>query len=112
MRIKEKYKKVIFLFQKKGIKEVICIVFCWLVNIIQKYYIILAEKYVIYKIKNFSGKNPEETFDFIYKGFYKAFQPMQIKEEFVYLLKIFRDLNPQIILEIGTARGGTLFSFC
>lgn len=37
---------------------------------------------------------------------------MQIKEEFVELLKIFQKLNPQYIMEIGTANGGTLFSFC
>jgi predicted O-methyltransferase YrrM len=37
---------------------------------------------------------------------------MQVKEEFVELLKIFKELNPKYILEIGTANGGTLFCFC
>ena len=37
---------------------------------------------------------------------------MQIKEEFVQLLKIFKENNPKYILEIGTAKGGSLFCFC
>jgi predicted O-methyltransferase YrrM len=36
---------------------------------------------------------------------------MQIKEEFIELLKIFQELNPKYILEIGTANGGTLFCY-
>jgi predicted O-methyltransferase YrrM len=37
---------------------------------------------------------------------------MQIKEEFIELLKIFKEKKPKYILEIGTANGGTLFNFC
>jgi predicted O-methyltransferase YrrM len=37
---------------------------------------------------------------------------MQIKEEFLELLKIFQKQNPKYILEIGTANGGSLFCFC
>lgn len=37
---------------------------------------------------------------------------MQIKQEFIELLKIFQELNPKYIMEIGTAYGGTLFCFC
>jgi len=37
---------------------------------------------------------------------------MQIKDEFIELLKIFKELNPKYILEIGTAKGGALFCFC
>lgn len=37
---------------------------------------------------------------------------MQIKEEFLELLKIFKQKDPKYILEIGRARGGNLFCFC
>jgi predicted O-methyltransferase YrrM len=37
---------------------------------------------------------------------------MQNKDEFIELLKIFKELNPKYILEIGTANGGSLFCFC
>lgn len=37
------------------------------------------------------------------------FQPIQIKEELASLVRDVRELNPANLLEIGTARGGTLF---
>jgi predicted O-methyltransferase YrrM len=37
--------------------------------------------------------------------------PLQVKQELVELLRFVKRLKPRIILEIGTARGGTLFSF-
>jgi predicted O-methyltransferase YrrM len=67
---------------------------------------------VIKLLKSFSSNSPEEVFDFSWNFYNGLIRPMQIKEEFVELLKIFRELNPKYILEIGTANGGTLFCFC
>jgi len=38
-------------------------------------------------------------------------RPFQIREEILELLRILKSLKPRTILEIGTARGGTLFLF-
>jgi predicted O-methyltransferase YrrM len=67
---------------------------------------------VIKLLKSFSSDRPEEIFDFSWNFYNGLIRPMQIKEEFVELLKIFQELNPKYILEIGTAHGGTLFCFC
>jgi len=67
---------------------------------------------VIKRLKSFSSDNPEEIFDFSWNFYSGLIRPWQIKEEFVELLKIFKELNPKYILEIGTANGGSLFCFC
>ncbi len=67
---------------------------------------------VIQILKSFSSNNPEEIFDFGWDFYSGLIRPMQIKEEFIEFLKIFQELNPKYILEIGTANGGTLFCFC
>jgi cephalosporin hydroxylase len=67
---------------------------------------------VIKMLKSFSSNNIEEVFNFSWNFYNGIIRPIQIKEEFIELLKIFKDLNPKYILEIGTANGGTLFCFC
>ncbi len=42
-------------------------------------------------------------------GFFKSIEPRQNSVEIEELYKIICDLSPSIILEIGTARGGTLY---
>ncbi|MFH1657312.1 MAG: class I SAM-dependent methyltransferase [bacterium] len=64
------------------------------------------------KLKKFESDDPKTVFDFIFKNFFLAFAPMQKRKEFVELLKIFKEKKPKTILEIGTAKGGTLFCFC
>jgi predicted O-methyltransferase YrrM len=67
---------------------------------------------VIKILKSFSSDNIEEVFNFSWNFYGGLIRPIQIKEEFVELLKIFKDLNSKYILEIGTADGGSLFCFC
>jgi len=67
---------------------------------------------VIKMLKSFSSNNIEEVFNFSWNFYNGLIRPIQIKEEFIELLKIFKELNPKYILEIGTANGGTLFCFC
>jgi len=66
----------------------------------------------ISKLQKFESDNLEQIFDFAWNFKNGAIRPMQIKEEFLELLKIFKEHNPKYILEIGTANGGTLFSYC
>jgi len=66
----------------------------------------------ISKLQKIESNNPEQIFDFVWNFKNGAIRPMQIKEEFLELLKIFKEHNPKYILEIGTANGETLFSYC
>lgn len=43
---------------------------------------------------------------------HSAMRPLQIKSEIVALAGILRQQQPQSVLEIGTANGGTFFVFC
>lgn len=67
---------------------------------------------LINKLNSFNSSNPDEIFDFSWNFYGGLIRPYQIKEEFIELLRVFKDLNPKYFMEIGTARGGTLFCFC
>ncbi|MFA4990861.1 MAG: hypothetical protein WC579_03085, partial [Candidatus Paceibacterota bacterium] len=75
-------------------------------------YFLLLKDRIINKVNNFQTNNIDEVWNFINNQLYGLIKPMQIKEEFTELLKIYVEKQPKIILEIGTANGGTLFSFC
>lgn len=49
-----------------------------------------------------------------YRGYgpYRSIRPMQIRSEHRALLDLVRDHDPTTLLEIGTARGGTLYGWC
>jgi len=66
------------------------------------------------KIKNLKTKNLDELVDFVFNDCRGYLKPMQIRSEIVAFLRFsVRQLadKPKIIMEIGTARGGTLFLF-
>lgn len=50
-------------------------------------------------------------FAFSFQYFIFSIKPRQVKCEITKLLEIVKDLKPKLILEIGTAGGGTLFLF-
>lgn len=50
----------------------------------------------------------EELVDLTFKTSHAFFRPFQIEEELAELVRNVRQLRPQTVLEIGTARGGTL----
>ena len=66
---------------------------------------------ILNKLKAFSSNDPREAFRFISHDIGGIFSPMQIEEEFLNLLRVFKETDPKIIMEIGTANGGTLFCF-
>jgi predicted O-methyltransferase YrrM len=73
---------------------------------------ILSTNFSKKALRNFSSLDPEEILSFCSQFCLGAIKPMQIREEFVGLLKLFKELNPKYVLEIGTAYGGSLFCFC
>jgi predicted O-methyltransferase YrrM len=105
-------KKSIKIIKEKGWKEFSLRVFNFFKIRTSKIYLFLNRSKIINQLKNFHSENPEEIFNFISNFQGGAFQPAQIKEEFLELLKIFQKQNPKYILEIGTANGGSLFCFC
>lgn len=52
----------------------------------------------------------EAALDFVLAG--NVNRPIQIKEEIRGLLRVLRAIDPKVLIEIGTAEGGTLFLFC
>lgn len=64
------------------------------------------------KIKSVTRDNGlEDVVDFAFNGGFQILRPFQIKSEILNLLKELEKNRPNNIVEIGTARGGTLFLF-
>jgi hypothetical protein len=74
--------------------------------------IVFNQSKIISRLKNFNSNDPEKILNFSFNFYSEFIKPIQIKEEFLELLKIFQKQNPKYILEIGTANGGSLFCFC
>jgi predicted O-methyltransferase YrrM len=113
-------KKSIFLLKNYGVRELAYRIIHYLPNRFSQNLKSLslnikAKKnleQIIYSIRQFNSDDPDNIFDFS-RNFYEGIiRPIQFKSEFVELLKIFKMLNPKYILEIGIAKGGTLFCFC
>jgi predicted O-methyltransferase YrrM len=67
---------------------------------------------IIGEIEKFHAKNGEDVWNFTQSSMFGfLIRPMQVKSEFLGLLNILQEKKPEIILEIGTANGGTLFGF-
>ncbi|MCS7123204.1 MAG: class I SAM-dependent methyltransferase [Candidatus Aenigmarchaeota archaeon] len=94
------------------IKDLASFVYFSLIHIKHKIVFKKGIKKVIEIVRNFESNNVEEVFDFSYNFLNGLIRPMQLKEEFVGLLKIFKRHKPRNIIEIGTANGGSLFCFC
>ena len=58
------------------------------------------------------GSSPNSWVDFAMNAGSGFLQPMQDRHEVISLIKKLLEMQPKTILEIGTARGGTLFLFC
>jgi len=65
--------------------------------------------YYVDKIKSFRSVNEKELIDFAFNSRAGILKPAQIKSEIYSLMKILAERKPKKILEIGTAKGGTLF---
>ncbi len=80
-------------------------------KVVNRAIFLCKRKFIVEKIKNFVSSSDGSYFDFITNNFSGIFAPMQIRDEFLYLLNIFNEKKPKVVMEIGTANGGTLFCF-
>jgi len=62
-------------------------------------------------LREFSSEDPKDAFDFITKSYFGTLAPIQIPQEFLSLLEIVKKKKPNVVMEIGTAKGGALFCF-
>lgn len=69
-------------------------------------------KYLKIKLKKFQKNYTlESLIDFVFLTNEGIIKPFQVRSEILRFLKLIRKNRPKYILEIGTARGGTLFLF-
>jgi len=81
-----------------------------LYNVLYEKYITSSLKHTIACIQKENGNfNAESGVSFLFSKDAKHIKPMQYPEELVELAKVIYTKKPKTILEIGTARGGTLF---
>lgn len=64
------------------------------------------------KIKKFHSKDPESVLRYSFDVLGLLLRPIQIPEEFIKLLQKIPEIQPKVVMEIGTATGGSLLSFC
>ncbi|MBA7660164.1 hypothetical protein ES703_68163 [subsurface metagenome] len=99
-------------FQKQGFSTFIKEVSRYVLWRFFGYFLILL---VIRKFKSSIDKTVEldkiVDFSFSFTHFGVSISPAQLKEEIYKLLKTINLIKPKIVLEIGTASGGTLFLF-
>lgn len=83
------------------------------VNHVWRKLMLLVLTYAIGKIKMFNTKHYslDTRVDFSLNSLAWLLKPFQVRDEILELLKILNEIKPEVILEIGTANGGTLFLF-
>ena len=71
--------------------------------------------YAVLKIKILNTKDYNLDLDtllnFSFNDLARFIEPSQVRDEILELLEILDDIKPKVVLEIGTANGGTLFLF-
>ena len=73
--------------------------------------VILFKKHFYQNINQLKSLADLLNFAYSFKVFELTLRPSQIKEEILKLLELLKDIEPKVVLEIGTAEGGTLFLF-
>lgn len=68
--------------------------------------------YALLEIKRVNSNSLDDLVDFCFHGVGGLIRPLQIRDEIMELLRILNKTKPRVVIEIGTAGGGTLFSFC
>lgn len=80
-------------------------------NFRKEFFLILFLPLIIYILKRTKFNNLEELVSFTYNFGFGIIRPMQIEDEILEFLRIIKEKNCRVIIEIGTAKGGTLFLF-
>lgn len=76
---------------------------------ISKFLIKRGFKSLVKEIGNLNEMDSKETIDFLFSKKSELITPWQFKEELLQLAQEIEIMKPEIIVEIGTANGGTLF---
>lgn len=63
------------------------------------------------RLKRFNSDDTDGVINFIMQSLFGLARPMQVKSELHNLCEVLKNVRPGIVLEIGTANGGTLFCF-
>ena len=73
----------------------------------------LVRPYALFKIKSLNQRscNVDELLNFTFNRLVGLIKPSQVYREISQLLKLVDRIKPRVVLEIGTANGGTLFLF-
>lgn len=79
------------------------------INLIKKTIYLLLSIFTIKKLRK--RYTPESLVEFVFSYYEGLISPLQIRSEILNLLKVLLLNPPKVIIEIGTARGGTLFLF-
>ena len=66
----------------------------------------------ICKLKKLRTCDIDELVSFCFSGAQRLIRPGQVREEITDLLEEVKKEEPRVVIEIGTAMGGTLFLFC
>jgi predicted O-methyltransferase YrrM len=98
-----KLKKIIRVLRKKTVKP--------FKPLYVKFFIFRNKEKRIKEISDFHSNDRNEIFNFISNKYFGLFGAMQIKSEFMELLRIVESKRPKYVLEVGTAAGGALFCF-
>lgn len=117
MKIESFFKKSMMVIKNKGFfilfKKIIFQIFLILGKILK---INFPISIIINRYKKGikSANSIEEIYESIinFKFLAMDIRPLQVKEEILKLLDIIHDLNPNVIVEIGTNKGGTLSLLC
>lgn len=78
---------------------------------IKYFYQVICSPIVIYRITNYADIDIDNLFENIASGKLFFIRTSQRKSEILELLRIMKELKPRVLLEIGTALGGTLYLF-
>lgn len=98
--------RAIEILRKEGVKIFFVKVLAYMAKRAQ----IFILPFVALRIRHFGQKcTPDELVNLAFEDFMGLIKPMQIRSEISELLKIVDRIKPKVILEIGTANGGTLF---
>ncbi|MDD2753533.1 MAG: class I SAM-dependent methyltransferase [Candidatus Portnoybacteria bacterium] len=82
-----------------------------LVKQITKHYAFLFSlPFCFRKIKRIKFDSIDRLVDFVFCSYFGYLAPIQVRSEIISLLRRVKELKPRVIMEIGTAQGGTLFS--
>ena len=78
-------------------------------QIAKHYAFLFSLPFCFRKIKRIKFNSIEQLVDFVSRSYFGYLAPVQVKSEIISLLRYVKALKPEVIVEIGTAQGGTLF---